>query len=64
MIYFLLGLLLGVYSGITAFATYAQVTTEDEPLGASFWLAASWPVTVYREWRRYRAYHQNPTGDV
>lgn len=64
MTYFLLGLLLGAYSGVTAFATYAQVVTEDEPLWASLWLAASWPITVYREWRTYRAYRAHPTGDV
>ena len=64
MTYFLLGLLLGAYSGVTAFATYAQVVTEDEPLWASLWLAASWPMTVYREYRNYRAYRTHPTGDV
>jgi hypothetical protein len=60
----LLMFLLGAYVGVAAFATYAQVITEDEPWWAALGLALQWPWVVAQEFRAARAYRHHPTGDL
>lgn len=56
--------LLGIYTGIVAFAVYAETVADNQPFWPALGRALLWPWAVIQATREARAYRKTPTGDV